>query len=83
MNMNLSSTNQHLLIEDPGNHPAETVGRLRLLLDGGAELYEDARHESFYEVHDESLVYYVHVSPATGRVYLLATWPKLTASVSA
>lgn len=76
-------SNQSLRIEDPLNHSVETLERLRVLLLDGAAVREDPHRESFYEVHDDSLVYYVHLSPATGKVYLLATWPKLAASVSA
>lgn len=76
-------SNQSLRIEDPLNHSVETLERLRVLLLDGAAVREDPHRESFYEVHDDSLIYYVHVSPTTGKVYLLATWPKLAASVSA
>ncbi len=62
-------------IEDLRNHPASAVNVLRDLLAGGAELIPDPKRAGFYELHDGSTVYYIHVSPTTGRVILLATWP--------
>jgi len=61
-------------IEDLRNHPAETVITLRDLLAGGATLIPDPKRGGFYEVESGSLVYYIHVSPVTGNVLLLATW---------
>ncbi len=61
-------------IEDLGNHPTETVDALRSLLTGGASTIADPKRSGFYEVESDSLVYYIHVSTATGKVLLLATW---------
>ncbi len=68
---NVSSKAQ---IEDLGNHPTETVAALRSLLAGGASTIPDPKRTGFYEVESDSVVYYIHVSPVTGRVLLLATW---------
>ncbi len=81
--MTVLHSNQPLRIEDPLNHAGNALDRLRELLLDGAAVREDPHRESFYEVHDDSVVYYIHVSPATGVVYLLAAWPKMAASVSA
>jgi hypothetical protein len=61
-------------IEDLGNHPAETVAALRSLLAGGASTIADPKRKGFYEIESESVVYYIHVLPVTGKVLLLATW---------
>jgi hypothetical protein len=68
---NLSSNAQ---IEDLGNHPTETLAALRSVLAGGASTIADPKRTGFYEVESEAVVYYIHVSPVTGRVLLLATW---------
>jgi len=65
-------------IEDPRNHPAETVLGLRDILSGGATIVPDPKRLGFYEVHGDSLVYYIHVSPVNGNVLLLATWQNET-----
>jgi hypothetical protein len=62
-------------IEDLRHHPVETVAELRQLLAGGANLTPDPKRAHFYEVEGDSRVYYIHVSSATGKILLLATWP--------
>jgi hypothetical protein len=62
-------------IEDPRNHPVETVLALRDALSQGATIIPDPKRRGFYEVHGESVVYYIRVSPVNGSVLLLATWP--------
>lgn len=73
---------RELEIEDLRKHPAEAVNVLRDLLSGGAELMPDPKRTGFYELHHESTVYYIHVSPVTGKIILLATWPIRAASGS-
>jgi hypothetical protein len=67
--------NSDTQIEDGRNHPAETLMTLRSLLAGGATIIPDPKRSGFYEIASPSLVYYVYVSPASGRITLLATWP--------
>ena len=62
-------------VEDIRNHPAEVVITLRNLLADGGRITPDPKRADFFEVESDSLVYYVHISPATGRILLLATWP--------
>jgi len=62
-------------IEDPRDHPAETVAALRDILSRGARGIQDPKRRGFYEVQSDSLVYYIYVSPVNGSVLLLATWP--------
>jgi hypothetical protein len=64
-----------ICIENPRNHPAETVNALRNLLSGGTQVTPDPKRPNFYEVEDDSIVYYIHVFPTSGKVLLLATWP--------
>ena len=68
---NLSSKAQ---IENLGNHPTETVAALRSLLASGASTIADPKRRGFYEIESDSVVYYIHLSPVTGKVLLLATW---------
>jgi len=70
----VANINRTVQIEDLRNHPAETLMTLRGLLAGGATLIPDPKRDGFYEVESGSLVYYIHVSPVTGNVLLLATW---------
>ncbi len=70
-------------IEDLRNHPAEMVMTLRKLLAGGARYIPDPKRPGFYEVESGTLVYYIHVSEATGKILLLATWPSESATETA
>lgn len=65
-----------LRIENLRNHPPEEVERLRALLAAGAEVREDPHRERFYEVPNGRRVYYIHISPTSGTVWLLASWQK-------
>jgi type II secretory pathway predicted ATPase ExeA len=70
-------------IEDLGKHTTESVDRLRQLLAGGAQVYPDPKRPGFYEVESGSDVYYIHISPVSGKIFLLATWKIDLASESA
>lgn len=65
-----------LQIEDPRKHSRECVDTLRRLLAGGARVEADPKRCDFYEVESKSEVYYIHVSPSTGKILLLARWAK-------
>ncbi len=68
--------NQPPEIENLRNHPAETVEKLRRLLASGAPAQPDPRRANFYEVENHSEVFYIHISPVSGKVWLLATWTR-------
>jgi hypothetical protein len=61
-------------IEDPRGHSPEIVGRLRQSLASGAPAIPEARRPGFFEVHADDHVFYIHISPVTQRITLLATW---------
>ncbi|MGH9709170.1 MAG: hypothetical protein ACRD4H_08045 [Candidatus Acidiferrales bacterium] len=63
-------------IEDPRHHSEERVEVLRRLLAGGARVESDPKRPDFYEVESGSDIYYIHISPVTGNILLLAAWPK-------
>jgi hypothetical protein len=64
----------NIQIEDMGNHPKKVVADLQCLLVRGASTVADPKRRGFYEVESDSVVYYIHVSPVTGKILLLATW---------
>ncbi|MGH9775941.1 MAG: hypothetical protein ACRD50_13450 [Candidatus Acidiferrales bacterium] len=67
---------RNLKIEDPRNHPAETVAKLRELLEAGARVHPDPKRANFFELEHGPDVFYIHVSPVNGNVVLLATWKR-------
>ena len=66
--------NSATTIENLRNYPAEIVERLRTLLISGATAYADIHRENFYDVVEGARVYFIHISPMTNKVILLATW---------
>ncbi len=72
----LLRVDQQTSIENLRNYPAENVEKLRQLLATGAPARPDPRRSNFYELDNGSRVYYIHISPVSGRVWLLAIWRK-------
>ena len=70
----VSNLRESIQIEDLGNHSTQAVADLRCLLARGASKLADPKRSNFYEVESDALVYYIHVSPVTGKIVLLATW---------
>ena len=66
----------NLAIDNLRDHPLETVEKLRQLLAEGALVHADPQRDGFYELHADDSVFYLHVSPYSGKVLLLAHWPK-------
>jgi hypothetical protein len=63
-----------LHVEDMRCHPQELVRGLEILLLGGTKLTPDPKHPGFFEVQNDTQVYYVHIVPNSSKVLLLATW---------
>jgi hypothetical protein len=61
-------------IENPRNYEADAVENLRILLANGGEAERDPRRKYFYHLEDNNSAYYIHISPITGNVVLLAKW---------
>jgi hypothetical protein len=62
-------------IEDLRDHPRELIAELEELLASGAPAIPDPKHPELYEIKSDAQVFYIHISPATGKVLLVATWP--------
>ena len=80
--MTMLRFNGNLAIEDLRRHPPEIVEKLHQLLKNGARANRDPHRENFYEVENGSHVYFIHVLPTTGKVFLLATWAKDVATAT-
>jgi hypothetical protein len=63
-----------VVIENPREYERGAIENLRRLLESGAAAERDPRRESFYEVNGDEESYYIHVSPVSGSVVLLARW---------
>ena len=62
-------------VENPRGYIAKVVDELRNLLTAGARARRDPSRENFYEVENANNIFYIHISPLTGNVVLLARWP--------
>jgi len=61
-------------IEDPRGHGAEALRQLHEALASAAPAVPDARRANFFEVQADGRVFYIHVSPVSRKITLLATW---------
>ena len=66
--------NQGVKIENPRAYEASAVRHLQYLLETGSPVDRDPRRENFYEVDGGTNAYYIHISPVSGNVVLLAKW---------
>ncbi len=63
-------------IENPRSYANHAVEGLRELLAGESCVQKDPRRDHFYLIEDDKSTYYIHVSPITGNVILLAKWTR-------
>lgn len=61
-------------IENPRGYDGPAVESLKRLLHSGAPANRDPRRLYFYEIEGDAETYYIHISPVTGNVTLLAKW---------
>ncbi len=65
---------RELEIEDLRNHSQEMITRLRDVLARGANVIPDPQRPGFYEVKLRGQLYFIYISPHTGKVLLIAGW---------
>ena len=61
-------------IENPRNYEPHEVEQLRHLLRAGNPAQPDPRRENFYELEGKGETFYIHISPISGEVVLVAKW---------
>ena len=61
-------------IENPRAYDSSLVTRLRGLLSAGVAAQPDRRRKHFYEIDVDDETCYIHISPVSGDVVLLARW---------
>lgn len=66
--------NQGVNVENPRDYEASAVEHLQYLLSIGSPAECDPRRENFYELDSGNEIFYIHVSPISGNVVLLAKW---------
>jgi hypothetical protein len=83
MTLRLTGKNGKLTIENLRHYPSEVVEKLRGLLATGVEARPDPRRKGFYDVEDGARTFFIHISPVSGNVMLLATWCEEAAAAAA
>src|ERR1035437_1845522 len=58
------------------HYPAEIIKELEQLLLSGGSALPDPKRKGFYDLENYDRTFFIHISPITGRVLLLATWRK-------
>ena len=65
---------QRAEIENPRKYRAFEVEHLRHLLTAGSRAERDPNRNHFYDLEHNGDTYYIHISPISGNVVLLAKW---------
>ena len=63
-------------IENARLYPAAIVDQIQTALSNGAELHADESRKNFYDLDFKGRTYFIYVSPVSGSVTLIATWPQ-------
>jgi hypothetical protein len=61
-------------IENARSYPAETVSELEHLLRTGAPAFPDPGRKGFFDLKNAERTFFIHISPISGHVALLAVW---------
>ena len=65
-----------LQIQDPRGHSPETMRRLHQAITSEAPAVPDERRPGFFEIQAGDQVFYIHISPVTQTITLLAAWAR-------
>lgn len=66
--------NHRPAIDNIHHYPQSVVERLANVLTFGAVAKADDRRKDFYDVTDGDRAFFIHISPVSGKVFLLASW---------
>ena len=66
--------NQETRIENPRNYSPRVMDELRTLLRQGVDGRPDQQRQNFYELEGDHGTFYIHISPISATVMLLAWW---------
>jgi len=70
-------------VDNLRHYSDEVVDKLRGLLLKGADAAADPQRQGFYDVYNGTRVFYIHISPVSGNVMLLASWLRECAAAAA
>jgi hypothetical protein len=70
---------ERVQIENPRDYSDLVVEELRHLLRTGAQAAPDPRRNHCFDLEEDIACYYIHISPVSGNVVLLAKWSRQSA----
>ena len=56
------------------NYPAEIIKELEELLLSDGSALPDPKRKDFYDLENVGRTFFIHISPKTAKVILIATW---------
>ena len=68
-------------VDNARNYPPEMIKELEQLLLAGGSASPDPRRKHFYDLENRDRTFFIHISPITGRVVLLAVWLRPSCAV--
>jgi hypothetical protein len=69
-------------VENLRNYPADNITQLEELLVSGVSAVPDPKRKDFYDLKNHERTFFIHISSATGRVALLATWLRASRAIA-
>ena len=63
-------------VDNLRNYSVEIIKELEELLLSGGSALPNPKRKGFYDLENYERTFFIHISPITGRVALLATWRK-------
>ena len=79
----LLRVSERVQIENPRDYSGFVVEELGELLRIGVEAEPDSRRSHCFDLEGDSARYYIHISPVSGNVVLLAKWSRQSAETQA
>ncbi len=61
-------------VENLRNYPVEIIKELEELLLSGGSALPDPKRKDFYDLENLGRTFFIHFSPTTAKVMLIATW---------
>ena len=61
-------------VDNVRNYPPEIIKELEQLLLAGVSASPDPKRNHFFDLANHERTFFIHISPITGRVVLLAAW---------
>lgn len=69
-------------VDNLRNYPVEIIQELEELLLSGGSAQPDPKRKDFYDLENLGRRFFIHISPTTAKVMLIATWVHIALSAT-